>query len=126
MTNLEGTFGTYKGQEVGVAKQKGSRLYMANGTSKYVVGHAKDYTPHAPLEVAEAPQIEGGIVVKGHVGTWYVIDRMTKHGQTYKLLESEVYGDEAPCLIVTEKTNKLVLEDVWNGFDDLIEAKEWY
>ena len=37
------------------------------------------------------------------------------------LLESRKFGDEAACLIV-DKKKQLVMEDVWNGFDDLEDA----
>jgi hypothetical protein len=75
----------------------------------------------------------GGIEITGHKGTWYVIDEgdykitqdvdgkpetLTAH---LFLLESELYGDEAACLIVNEE-KQIILEDVWNGFDDLEDA----
>lgn len=59
-----------------------------------------------------------GIVVKGHIGTWYVIDELPERGLF--LLEHETYGDEAACVIV-DGSGALVMEDVWNGFDDLDE-----
>ena len=37
------------------------------------------------------------------------------------LLESRKFGDEAACLIV-DKKKQIVMEDVWNGFDDLEDA----
>lgn len=74
------------------------------------------------------------IRVEGHIGTWYVIDEGdfiltpdtdTGHPLTIPahlfLLEHETYGDEAACVIVTEDGH-LVLEDVYNGFDDLEDA----
>lgn len=39
---------------------------------------------------------------------------------TVFLLEHETFGDETEHLI-TDDDFKLVLEDVWNGFDDLTE-----
>ncbi|BAL01902.1 hypothetical protein OBV_p-00470 (plasmid) [Oscillibacter valericigenes Sjm18-20] len=57
------------------------------------------------------------IKVDGHTGTWYVIDSETIDGKRLFLLESEQYGDEAAALIVNEK-GELVLDDVYNGFDD--------
>lgn len=74
------------------------------------------------------------IRVAGHVGTWYVIDEgrfvwiedtpsggvKETHAHLF-LLEHERYGDEAAGVIVDEDGN-LVLEDVWNGFDDLEEV----
>lgn len=73
------------------------------------------------------------IKVKGHVGTWHVIDEgwydLTPDGpdgpQTIRahlfLLEHDQYGDEAASVIVAED-GKLVLDDVWNGFEDLEDA----
>lgn len=73
------------------------------------------------------------IEVEGHIGTWYVINEGifeltpdTERGpETIRarlfLLEHEEYGDEAAGVIVTED-GKLVLDDVWNGFDDLEDA----
>ena len=73
------------------------------------------------------------IKVAGHVGTWYVIDEgwyvltpdtpqgpKTIYVHCF-LLEHERYGDEAANVIVDEDGN-LIMEEVWNGFDDLDEA----
>lgn len=66
------------------------------------------------------------ISVMGHRGTWYVIhdgyfrqDGATGSKHLF-LLEHETYGDEAACVIV-DKTGKLILDDVWNGFGDLLD-----
>jgi len=72
------------------------------------------------------------ITVKGHRGTWYVIDNgyftpnvipgeNTIGIKHLFLLEHEIHGDEAACVIVDE-AGELILADVWNGFDDLITA----
>ncbi len=78
-------------------------------------------------------RISTRIKVEGHVGTWYVIDSGyfvltpdTKRGpETFYahcfLLEHEEYGDEVPCVIVSED-GKLLAEDVYNGFEDLEDA----
>ena len=71
-----------------------------------------------------------GIRIDGHVGTWYVIsdgwydytpdedgEPKTYHVHCF-LLEHEEYGDEAACLIVNEE-GSILMDDVWNGFDDL-------
>lgn len=58
------------------------------------------------------------IKIKGHIGTWYVIDETEWKGERVFLLEHETFGDEAACLIVNEKL-EIILENVWNGFDDL-------
>jgi len=60
------------------------------------------------------------IIVNGHTGTWYVIDAAIIDNKRLFLLESMQYGDEAACLIVDEN-GALVLDDVYNGFDDYIE-----
>ena len=67
------------------------------------------------------------ISIDGHIGTWYVIDegRFKAPGARYPvrcyLLEHETYGDEAAALIVSA-CGVVLLDDVWNGFEDLVEA----
>ena len=73
------------------------------------------------------------IKIEGHRGTWYAIDeswaRLTpdedgKPRTIYThvlLLEHEAYGDEAANIIIDEN-GTLLLDDVWNGFDDLEDA----
>lgn len=69
------------------------------------------------------------IRIEGHKGTWYVISsceaRLEKGGtiEDYYLLEHETWGDEAPALIVN-KSGKIIVDDVFNGFLDLQEAFE--
>ena len=63
-----------------------------------------------------------GIKVEGHRGKWYAIDGRMIKGTLYLLLEHETYGDEAAGLIVTAKTHKVILDDVWNGWLDYEEA----
>lgn len=74
-----------------------------------------------PEQAPDKVQITEGssnIEVEGHIGTWYVIDTEVIDGTKYFLLEYEEHGDEAACVIV-DGDGKLVLDDVWNGFDDL-------
>lgn len=59
------------------------------------------------------------IRVPGRVGTWYVIDSLISGGTKYYLLEHEHYGDEVACVITTK--DKVIMEEVYNGFDDLRE-----
>ena len=61
---------------------------------------------------------------KGYKGRWYVIDKTTWRGKRYYLFESTIWGDEAPA-IITDETGKVLLDDVYNGFDDLKEALDW-
>lgn len=63
------------------------------------------------------------IEVDGHIGIWYVIDTVVVDSTKYFLLEHEEHGDSAPCVIV-DGGGKLVLDDIWNGFDDLKEHFE--
>ena len=46
-----------------------------------------------------------------------LIDRHEVGGHSFYLMEHDAYGDEAACIIVDER-GKLVLDDVYNGFDD--------
>ena len=69
------------------------------------------------------------ISVDGHTGTWYVIDegiyrtKQARRDVRCYLLEREQYGEDAAHVIV-DNYGALLLDDVYNGFDDLIEA-DW-
>ena len=58
-----------------------------------------------------------GLAVSGHVGTWHTIDQKEVDGHSFFLMEHDAYGDDAACIIVDER-GKLVLDQVYNGFDD--------
>lgn len=59
-----------------------------------------------------------GIKINGHRGKWYVVDTTYFRGKRVFLLEHETYGDMAANLIV-DKEGNIILDDVWNGFNDL-------
>jgi hypothetical protein len=61
--------------------------------------------------------------VKGHIGTFYVIDETIFRNNKYFLLESEMYGEDAPHVIVDED-GSLILDNIYNGFDDLYDYLE--
>ncbi len=71
---------------------------------------------NAYILTADSEEIE----IDGQEGTWYVIDTQTIGGKELFLLESEIYGDEAACLIVDGNRN-IVMDNVYNGFEDYIE-----
>ena len=70
---------------------------------------------------------KNNIKLKGYYGTFYIIsDTVMDIKGTLKrvyLLENEVYGDEVPCIII-EGNYKVILDNVYNGFDDLRYAIE--
>ena len=59
-----------------------------------------------------------GIIIEGHVGKWYSVGKSSHKGLTIYELEHETYGDEAAHLIVYAD-GKILLDDVWNSFNDL-------
>lgn len=59
-----------------------------------------------------------GIRVESHIGTWYSINHKVYDGEIYFLLEHEEYGDETANIII-DIDGYVVLEGVYNGFDDL-------
>ena len=63
-------------------------------------------------------QQKGKLTIAGHTGTWYVIAEGVWEGEPAYLLESEQYGEDAACIIVDDKLN-ILLDDVWNGMDEL-------
>lgn len=52
-----------------------------------------------------------GLTVEGHDGTWHSIEELTVQGNTYYLMESETYGQDAN-MIVVDHAGVLVAEDV--------------
>ena len=60
------------------------------------------------------------ITVKGHHGTWYVIDEAVINGSKIYLLEHEAHGDEAACVAINEDGD-LVADEIWNGMDEVKE-----
>ena len=58
------------------------------------------------------------VKVKGHRGTWYVIEEGWNDGEKIFLMEHEKYGSDTAWIIVNEN-GALLLEDCWNGFMDL-------
>lgn len=63
------------------------------------------------------------ILILNQPQTWYVIDHITHTGEKLFLLENEVFGDLVPAIIVDVKGN-VILEDVYNGFEDYFESLE--
>lgn len=64
------------------------------------------------------------IKVSGHRGTWYVVDTLTDtDGRELFELEHEAFGDEA-CHLIVNAQAEVILDDVWNGFDDYLYLTE--
>ena len=59
-----------------------------------------------------------GIIVQSHIGTWYSIDHAVYDDKIYFLLEHQEYGDETSNIIIDLDGN-VILDNVFNGFDDL-------
>ena len=70
---------------------------------------------------------KNNIKLKRYYETFYVIsDTVMDIKGTLKrvyLLESEVWGDEVPCIIIGGDYN-VIMDNVYNGFDDLRYAIE--
>lgn len=54
---------------------------------------------------------------------WCVIDSFCLDRKKYFLLENKEHGDTVPAMIVDDKLN-VILENVWNGKDDLIDFRD--
>ena len=67
-----------------------------------------------------------GIKIDGHRGTWYIIDTLYSeiYGKILILLEHETWGDET-CALITDLEGNVILDEVWNGFEDLEEFLEY-
>ena len=97
----------------------GKYAIMGNGIKAYAIENVQESTPQQQNEVFEYGDniLNDNISIDEHIGTWYVIDTQEYNGEKLYLLEHEEYGDEAPGLIVNAD-KKILLDDVWNGFDD--------
>jgi len=62
---------------------------------------------------------QSNVKLHGHIGTWYVIDVTIRNGEKYYLFESEIFGDEAPC-IITDANYQIIYDEVYNGWEDMI------
>lgn len=124
------------------AMSRRAAVYVCDacGTYEAMEDMMDSRTPLSDWAIAKGPSgwrmLSGAsnhIRVDGHTGTWYVIDEgdfafisgANSEQQTITthlfLLEHEIYGDEAACVIVDDASN-LILEDVCNGFDSLEDA----
>lgn len=64
-----------------------------------------------------------GIKIYCYKGTWGVIGTHAANGRYYYLLENEQFGEDVAMLIVNDKF-KVILDDVYDGFNDLREYLE--
>lgn len=102
-----------KADQAGLVKLVESVSFKKEAEFPQIKRHAKQRTAEAGFITVNSDKI----TIKGHIGTWYVIDHAEYGGKKLFLLEHETYGDEAACLIVDEH-GSVVLDDVWNGFSD--------
>lgn len=126
---------SYNGQDMQRAvMSQGGTLYVSAGSRIAGDLTRHDFTPEEARLFNEFQsenrdahilinEESDNIRVEGHSGTWYVIGSETINDKNLFLLESEQYGDEAASLIVDEAGN-LILDDVYNSFDDLREHLE--
>jgi hypothetical protein len=61
--------------------------------------------------------------VKGHTGTWYVVDQVEYNEEVYYLCESEQYGEDAAWICIRED-GSLLCSDIYNGSSDVLEYLE--
>ena len=63
------------------------------------------------------------IKLEGYRGTWYVIGETVYNWKNelkkLYLLESELWGDEVPSIII-DKDYNIIMDSVYNGFYDLM------
>lgn len=64
-----------------------------------------------------------GISIKGHEGTFYVVNTFERNEKTYYLLESEIYGEDSAWLLTDSNCN-LIDDNIYNGEEDAHEILE--
>lgn len=62
-----------------------------------------------------------GLAVEGFRGTWHTIDHVELDGATYYLMEHDELGDATEGIIV-DASGKLMLDEVYEGFDEEVLA----
>ena len=60
-----------------------------------------------------------GISVKGHIGTWYVVNETVHNGKMVFLLEHEEHGDKVPGIAVDTDCN-IMCEDIYDDFPECL------
>lgn len=87
----------------------------------YIMVHLKD--GHSRQLYFNDDWYIDGIQLDCYSDSWYVIDTQITNHVLYLLLENEVYGDECSHIIIDHLGN-VILDEVWNGFDDLNDLLE--
>lgn len=64
------------------------------------------------------------VKIEGYRGKWHSIDSIHFGTHTLYLMEHDYYDDETEGLIIDEN-NRLICDDVWNGFDDFYERYDY-
>ncbi len=89
-------------------------VFHENGvdTAHYVDSYGFTAVPDfvTAKEIAVSMDTEG-LSVEGHDGTWHSIEELTVQGNTYFLMESETYGQDAN-MIVVDRAGELIAEDI--------------
>lgn len=66
---------------------------------------------------------KNNVIVKGHKGTWYVVEEVTFNNETFYLLEHNTHGEDAPWVAVNV-SGELVMEDITDGAEELLNYLE--
>lgn len=62
---------------------------------------------------------KSGIKVQGHRGTFSEVNTVTMFDRKCYLMESDIYGEDAPLIAVYED-NTLCADSLYDGYNDLI------
>lgn len=106
------------GWVIATTKEKCIRIWN-NALQQRIDFHQKLINELEDLKMAtkEVKKEISGLAVKGHSGTWYEIDRKEYLGNTYILLQSEQWGDEANGLLILDDYT-LIKEDCFNSIEE--------
>lgn len=102
--------------DIEAIRRDGVEMHRSEDQAK----HNFKFHNHAPDRINVH---SSGVKVEGHKGKWYVSGSEIIKLKNYFLMEHETHGEDAPCVIIDPK-GALVMEDVYNGFDDLKDELE--
>ncbi len=110
-TNSDPELGGY-GAHLRHENSKGKSIQLDAAAIQALIDHYLSREKQQPIERNSTK-----IKVAGHSQTWHVVDETVIDGNPYFLLENDVYGNRAGCIILDQQ-GKLILDTVYDGFSE--------
>lgn len=113
---IEVTENIHRGMDMNLDYLVNSHPAVLDGYIHLVRGEIRMLDVEKKMGIPHVTEQTSGLMVEGHMGTWYTIGQREYHGERFFLMRHDEYGSEAADIIVSEN-GTLVAEDLRNGFD---------